>query len=154
MEKRLILMRGCPSSGKSTLAREVAGCFGAKIYSADIMLMIEDFYGWTPELAYPAHKVCQQLVDLAMQKNEKVVIVDNTNLKPQQARPYVNFANKHGYTTSVLEPNTPWKHNLEELIKRGTHNVPRETLERMLTTWISIPLNDFRNSLGIGQAGN
>jgi len=149
MKKLTILLRGAPGAGKSKLARELAGSLGGKIYSADELLMAEDVYVWSPALVHAAHCICQQLVNLAMSRGEMVIVVDNTHLKPRQARPYVEMAKQHGYDIIVREPNTPWKHDLQSLLERGTHALPPESVEHMLNTWLNVPLSFFRKVLEI-----
>lgn len=146
-QKVLIICRGCPGSGKSFLARRLAGRKGGKIFSADMLVMNRDGYAWCQELCYRSHQICQQLVELAMKRGEKCVILDNTNLLPRHARPYVDLARKHGYSIEVREPETEWKHDLEILLLHGVHNVPKETVEDMLTTWKNVPLSQFKKVL-------
>ena len=154
MDNTLILMRGVPSSGKSTLARRLCGRLGGKIFSADDLLIADEVYTWSPELVHAAHRICEKLVETAMHRKERIIIVDNTNLKPSYARPYVILARKHNYQILVREPNTPWKHDLQELFNRGTHGLTLEVLERMLTTWLNVPITAFKEILEIHDPGS
>lgn len=147
--RKMILMRGVPGSGKSFLAKRLAGRLGGKIYSADDMLMTGEEYVWTSPLVYTAHQIVQQLVKLAMIRNEKVIIIDNTNIRPRQARPYVELAVKHAYEIEVREPTTHWRHDVQELLARGTHSIPQEVLEHMVETWKNVPLPMFKRTLEI-----
>lgn len=148
-KKVMILMRGVPGSGKSHLARRLAGRLGGKLFSADEWLMAGEDYIWTSPLVFAAHQINQQLVQLAMHRGEGVVIVDNTNIRPRQARPYVDLARKYKYEIEVREPNTPWRHDLQELLARGTHAMPYEAIEHMLETWKNVPISMFKKVLEI-----
>lgn len=147
--KTMYLLRGVPGSGKSYLSRRLAGRLGGKIYSADDMLMAGEEYVWTSPLVFAAHQIVQQLVKLAMIRNEKVVIVDNTNLRPRQGRPYVDLAKRYGYEIEVREPDTDWRYDVSELTARGTHAMPQEVLEHMVETWKNVPLSMFKQVLEI-----
>ena len=148
-------MRGCPGSGKSFLAHRIAGRTGAKLFSADTFLTNGcGEYVWTIELTHEAHAICEHLVEIAMRKGERTIVVDNTHLRPKAAKVYVNLAKKHGYQIEVREPDTPWKYDLSELCKRNTHNLPQITLEQMLAIWLNIPLAGFEQALEIDNAQN
>ena len=45
------------------------------------------------------------------------------------------MAVKHNYKVIILEPDTPWKKDAEELSKRNKHGVPKEAILRMLARW-------------------
>src|SRR6185437_17111449 len=90
--KRIIIMRGCPGSGKSFLAHRIAGRTGAKLFSADTFLTNGcGEYVWTIELTHEAHAICEHLVEIAMRKGERTIVVDNTHLRPKAAKVYVNL---------------------------------------------------------------
>lgn len=145
----MYILRGCPGSGKSWLAKRLAGRLGAKVYSADDMLMADGNYVWTAGLCAVGHQINQKLVRTAMQRGDAYIVVDNTHLKPKQARPYVNMAKEYGYKIEVREPETPWRHDVDELLARGQHGLPREAVEHMLETWQNVPLAMFKKVLDI-----
>lgn len=149
MYKKLILLRGAPGSGKSFLAKRLAGRLGGKIYSADNMLMTDEKYVWTPSLAAVAHQIVLQLVELAMVQKEKVIVIDNTNLRPNQGRPYIDLAVKYQYNIEIREPNTDWRYDVQKLIDHGTHSVPKEVIENMVETWKNVPLAMFKQVLKV-----
>lgn len=125
---------GCPGSGKSTLAKKLAEDINAVICSAD------DFhiwwgrgkYDWAPIRQKYAHDYCKYMFLSAVSLG-KNVIVDNTNTKVSEMRPYVKMATENEYEILFIEPETTWKYNAEECFKRNTHNVPLETIQRMIS---------------------
>ncbi len=110
--KTLTLMRGCSGSGKSTLARRLAGEREAVLISADELMEGSDGYKWTASRALAAHRACERLVEAAMRRGERDIVLDNMHLRPAPALPYVALAKRFGYTVEVREPDTPWKDDL------------------------------------------
>ncbi|NWQ77832.1 N42L1 protein, partial [Columbina picui] len=67
----------------------------------------------------------------AMKNGKSPVIIDNTNIHAWEMKPYVMMARENRYEVIFQEPDTPWKFNVQELTRRNTHRVPRETIQRM-----------------------
>jgi predicted kinase len=131
MEKTMYLMRGLPGSGKSTLAKTLADNDSGKIFSTDEYWETQ-VKGFNPQLLGEAHEWNQERVVRAMQNGLTPIIVDNTNTTLWEAKFYIEAAKEHGYKIEVREPETPWNKNVDELVARNTHNVPRLTIEKML----------------------
>ena len=70
-----------------------------------------------------------------MEQGISPIIIDNTNIKFEYAKPYITDANKYGYRVEVVEPNTPWAFDVEGLVKRNSSRAPREIIQKMLSTW-------------------
>jgi len=75
------------------------------------------------------------------------IIIDNTNLFASLCRNYVDAARIYGYEIVVEETQTPWRFDIEELLKRNVHNIPRESLESMKKAYE--PIEIFKLRLGI-----
>lgn len=58
--------------------------------------------------------------------------MDNTNIMIWEMLPYVQIAVKHGYILELLEPQTSWSKSASKLSQRNTHQVPKESIQRML----------------------
>lgn len=136
-EKVLFIMRGVPGSGKSTLAKELAK--GGLILSTDEYFMVEGKYMFNPQSLYAAHQWNQERALKAMQQGITPLVIDNTNVTFKDMRYYVEQGKNHGYRIEFAEPNTPWKFDVDELVKKNTHGVPRETIERMVGRWQKDP---------------
>jgi predicted kinase len=147
--KTLTLMRGCSGSGKSTLARRLAGEREAVLISADELMGGSDGYKWTASRALAAHRACERLVEAAMRRGERGIVLDNMHLRPAPAMPYVALAKQFGYTVEVREPDTPWKADLDGLVARTTHSVPRDALADMLATYLRFPLAEYKRLIGV-----
>ncbi|XP_061682567.1 NEDD4-binding protein 2-like 2 [Syngnathoides biaculeatus] len=129
----LILMRGLPGSGKTTMARELlmSGPSGL-ILSTDDYFAQNCGYRYDPGLLGEAHKWNHRRASDAMRDCRSPVIIDNTNLQAWEMKPYVQMALYRGYRVDFCEPNTSWKYDPCELEKRNKHGVPQEKIAQML----------------------
>nr|XP_060626834.1 NEDD4-binding protein 2-like 1 [Anolis sagrei ordinatus] len=131
--KSLYLLRGLPGSGKSTLARQLKHEFpSAVIFSTDDYFFTEDgTYEFDSYALEDAHKWNQKRARKAMKNGKSPVIIDNTNIHAWEMKPYVIMARENNYEVIFREPDTRWKFNVRELVRRNSHGVPRETIQRM-----------------------
>jgi NEDD4-binding protein 2 len=145
-EKILFVVRGGSGSGKSFLAKQLAGDTG-KIFSADEYFMKDGKYQFDPKLLGKAHGWCYYRCVDAMNKGISPIVFDNTNTEAWEPKRIVQDAIQRGYKVEVREPDTSWKFNAEELFKRNTHNVPLETIHKQLNRWHpDLTVEDILNS--------
>lgn len=131
--KQLFLMRGISGSGKTTLAERLSASMRGVIFSTDAFFTDEyGGYNWNANLLGVAHKWNQKRAAEALDNSAACVIIDNTNLTVKEVKFYIEVAIKNDYTISVVEPTTPWARDVDILIEKNVHNVPREAIERML----------------------
>jgi hypothetical protein len=64
-----------------------------------------------------------------------LIVCDNTNMRLSEAKPYVDLADRYGYSVEIKEPQTPWKLDAEELARRNTHGVPLDVIEGMIENY-------------------
>lgn len=126
--KNLILVRGCPGSGKTTLAESLAWPTGAPVYSADQYFEREvdgkTVYEFDPKKLGAAHLQCQDKTRKAMMAEFSHIFVANTFTRESEMKDYYKLAEEHGYRVfSIIVEN---KHNGKDV-----HNVPEETLKAM-----------------------
>lgn len=117
--KKLIILRGISGTGKSTLATKLEKEHGTKALSSDEYFMHGGKYLFDKALLPTAHKWNQERVAEAMRRGEPVVIVDNTNTRAWEMKPYVLAAKKYGYSVEFKEPD--WSPKLKD--ERGRWNV-------------------------------
>lgn len=131
--KVLVLLRGAPGSGKSTLARAlVEHNPGGVRLSTDDFFFHNGRYQFDPALLGEAHEWNQRRAQEAFGRGANPIIIDNTNMQGWEMKPYVAQALRHGYKVLFREPDTWWKNKPKELSRRTTHDVPVETIRRML----------------------
>jgi predicted kinase len=120
--KQLFLLRGLPGSGKSTLAKNIGV---TEHYEADMFFLDhESNYKFDPTKIKIAHSWCQDLVMMAMERNEPKVVVSNTFTQEWEMKPYYELAEQYGYTVfSLVVENRHGGVN--------AHGVPDETLDKM-----------------------
>ncbi|XP_017316672.1 NEDD4-binding protein 2 [Ictalurus punctatus] len=129
----LVLLRGAPGSGKTTLASEMLEQNpGGIVLSTDEYFTQNGVYHFEPHLLGEAHAWNHQRAKEAFEERLTPIIIDNTNLQCWEMKPYVALAQKHKYRVLFREPNTWWKTKARELEKRTKHGVTKEKIRRML----------------------
>ncbi|XP_069738607.1 uncharacterized protein [Phaenicophaeus curvirostris] len=143
-DKFLLILRGLPGSGKSTLSRILLGqSRDGIIFSTDDYFRQQDGYTYSATQLGDAHDWNQKRAKQAMEHGKSPVIIDNTNTQAWEMKPYVEVALEKGYKVEFHEPDTWWKFDPEELEKRNKHGVTREKIAQMLERYeyrISIPI--------------
>ena len=122
----MLVMRGLPGSGKSTLVSAIARLYPeAVICSADQYFMKDGKYEFDASLLKFAHQQSQDKARAACEAGERLVVVDNTGVKRWELVTYFRMAQINFYTVILLEPRTPWRFNVNQLAAKNTHGVPR-----------------------------
>jgi len=126
MTKTLWILRGLPSSGKTTLAKTLEDSLpNAIAYAADdFHYDDEGNYNWKPENIHKAHNWCQNNIMVVMEAGVENIIVHNTNTSEKEIKPYLDMANIYGYsvTSLIIEK----RHD-----NSNNHNVPEEVVDKM-----------------------
>jgi len=120
MKKVLIILRGIPGCGKSTLAELISKW----VCTADDYHMKDGVYDWKVENLHASHLWCQSKAERYMDAGLTPVVVANTSTTEKEIKPYYDLAEARGYTVfSVIVEN---RHN-----GMNVHGVPDEALEKM-----------------------
>jgi len=121
MEKILLILRGIPGSGKTSLAQ----ILNIKaICCADDFHMHGNTYVWKASRIGLAHEWCQRKCRRFMKAQAERIVVANTSTTEREMRPYVDLARQFGYKVfSVIVENRHGSTNI--------HSVPDTTLEKM-----------------------
>jgi tRNA uridine 5-carbamoylmethylation protein Kti12 len=151
MQKTLLIMRGLPGSGKSTVARSMAldhiemGGQTVAICSTDSFFINSDGeYVFDASKLGKYHGMNQYKAHRHMFMGTELVIVDNTNTTHKEMEPYKKSAREHGYEVveilvgeenlfPTLEDASPhaYADYISMCVGRNTHSVPQEAIERM-----------------------
>lgn len=123
--RSVLVMRGLPGSGKSTIAKKLAEDIpGSEIVSADAF-----FNGGEIDesaLGY-AHQWCRNNFVKELKNGTPLVIVDNTNTVKSDVKFYIDTAKEHGYEAVIMA--IPC--DVETSMARNLHKVPLSTVEKM-----------------------
>jgi hypothetical protein len=121
--KLLIIVRGVPGAGKSTLIKSLNVQFA--VSADDFHTDEHGNYNWTPENSKAGHKWCQDKVNDMMQSGYiNTIAVHNTFTQEWEMQPYFDMAKNHGYdvTTLIVEN----RHG-----NKNIHGVSVETVKKM-----------------------
>ncbi|KRF98992.1 uncharacterized protein Dwil_GK27027 [Drosophila willistoni] len=147
-QKLMIIMRGPPGCGKSTLADNLLrqSHLLDKQSQQQQQLTAKDFIFSSDDYFFNNRQVYQfnanQLPDAHAWNRKRVqekasngwspIIVDNTNIMIWEMQTYVQIAIQYGYLIELLEPQTNWSKSASKLAQKNIHQVPRENIQRML----------------------
>lgn len=122
----LILLRGLPGTGKSTLAHVLSENNMYPIFSVDDYFTdeITGEYLFNFSDNHLAYKQCEQLTKDAMQQSIPKVILHNTFTMDWELEPYFKLATKFNYALFVVTVEN--YHG-----KQNTHGVSDEQLQKM-----------------------
>ena len=133
MKKTLILLRGLPNSGKSTLAYSITD----NVCEADSYFMVyrdnkgnvyrhyyDGEYEFDPNFLTEAHNDCKALCEDFMLGGQEIIVVSNTFTQEWEMKPYYELAERYGYMIHSLIVEK--RHN-----GKNNHNVPDESIEKM-----------------------
>jgi len=126
MEKVLFIVRGLPSSGKSTFAKQLT----SNVFEADQYFMVYDdpygegVYKFDPSKIKEAHAECQDNVRSAMMSSISKIAVSNTFTQEWEMKPYFDMAKEFGYMVFCVVVEK--RHD-----NKNDHNVPEDKIEQM-----------------------
>lgn len=131
--KNLIIVRGVPGSGKTTVAELLGKGITAPVFSADQYFekMVDGkmIYEFDVTKLGAAHMRCMSRTEDALKNEVPVVFVANTFTMEKEINPYKKLAEQYGYTFfSLIVENRHGKSNI--------HNVPPSKLEEMKNRFV------------------
>ncbi|KAJ8266697.1 hypothetical protein GJAV_G00133600 [Gymnothorax javanicus] len=129
----LIILRGLPGSKKTDLAWEIMKNYGytGVILSTDDYFIDEDGgYHFNFRELKQAHKWNQDRAKEAICKRVHPIIIDNTNMRFRDMRPYVEMGRYDYYVTFRTTPAT-FSCSIDELHRRANCGIPKWVMYRM-----------------------
>jgi predicted kinase len=125
------IMRGVPGSGKSTVARQIAGNTGV-IHSTDDYFVTNGEYCFDSSKIHEHREATYRAFCESLKDGVEVVICDNTNIHPQHFRCYAKSAEKAGYLVAYVVMPHP---DPEIAARRNVHKVSEHAIRRMIQSW-------------------
>jgi len=139
ISKTMLIMRGLPGSGKSYLVKQIKTKYPQCVScSADDFFMQNGEYIFKSGQIKDAHAYSQSTCEEYCRNGESLIVVDNTNIKRWELSAYLNFALKYRYLVLLVEPKTPWKFDLQQLVYRNKHSVNSDIIKRRLQEYETI----------------
>jgi predicted kinase len=155
----LIVLRGLPGSGKTSLARKLAA------RSADAKICTEDKYHWSggedgageyqfrPELVFLAREWCTKEIRTHIKHGINLVILDNHNARISMYEDHIQYAVKHGYRFRIIEFVGTEEH-IDRYRERSYKKFPREVYVKLLKLWEKDPRAELVNPVFPGEAAS
>lgn len=123
---KLILIRGLPGSGKSTIAKNLCRSMSLNWYEADhYFLNDEGDYIFDATKLRQAHEWCQKQARISLQQDHRT-IVSNTFTTKKELKPYFELAKEFGIVPTVIHCENQFG---------SVHDVPEETMVKMKARW-------------------
>ncbi|MEJ5999715.1 AAA family ATPase [Paucibacter soli] len=116
----LVLIRGLPGSGKSTMASALA-LVGYKHFEADMYFVVDGAYSYDASRIRDAHAWCQRMTRDALVHGQRAV-VSNTFTMLREIEPYRSMTTN----IRIIEAHGKWE---------NSHGVPAEVIQRMADRW-------------------
>ena len=125
------IMRGLPSSGKSTIAKMLTNGVGI-IHSTDDFFFVGGEYRFNSEQLQEKHDRNFEAFCHSLREGIPIVICDNTNVKRCHFERYAKSAEQAGYIVVFVTMPHP---SIEVAVQRSLHKVPAHDIQRMIDEW-------------------
>jgi len=122
--RTVIILRGLPGCGKSTLA---------KLFTGAVVVSMDDFWSLDGPYRFDHIKLDHAVAwtkakfETAIDQDEELIVLDNTNTREWEYLWFKNRAEEIGYTTHLVEV----QRGLFECFGAGRHPVPFEKIVEM-----------------------
>lgn len=138
-------MQGIPGSGKSIIAHALRQELGQEyccIHSTDSYFTDpRGFYHFDASKLREYHELNQRMAQLSLEYGFPIVIIDNTNIKHDHARPYIELGRQNGYEISVVRVDVhPEVAILRNSNRPPDRQIPEDVIYKMHREMESIPV--------------
>lgn len=133
--KKVKVLIGLPGSGKSTKTRQLVEAlseeYSSAVHSTDSYFIKDGEYRFDPKKLGYFHKLNLEAFKKSLDSNVNLIIVDNTNIKARDRRPYIDSAHSRGYDVECIVIGEFTEEFAKICAERNTHGVPLESILRM-----------------------
>lgn len=158
-EKRVYLMRGLPSCGKSFTAKKLTAD-GGVICETDAFFYTQvgddpTVFDYQAERMEEARSWNLKRFREALEAGESPIVVDRGNSRSEESKAYILLAYQYDYSVELKEPESEWWAEIRVLLKykqltqpvlyqwaeqlaklnRRTHRVPAATIRDWMDKW-------------------
>lgn len=129
-KKHLIILRGLPGSGKTTLAKIISENGKYPIFSVDDYFTNNQNSEYVFDFSknHIAYKKCLENCENAMKENKEKIILHNVFSMEWEIKPYLEMANKYNYTVHIASVEN--YHN-----SKNTHAISEEQIQKMASKY-------------------
>ncbi len=121
----LILLRGLPGSGKTTLAKELSENGKYPIFSIDDYFILKNGdYKFEFDKNHLAYKQCEENTKTSMQKNVSKIYIDNVFSLEWEIAPYFKLAAEYKYQIFIITVENRHK-------GKNIHQISDEQIKKM-----------------------
>ena len=132
-----MILRGLSGAGKTTYAlrlmKKLNSMFGLRVIkcSADDYFTDNDGnYNFNAAKLGSAHGYCKYEAARACRSGNDLVVIDNTNVRHKDIKPYKDIAKEYDYRVVVRVIGNQDDESIKLYAERNAHNVPLYVIER------------------------
>jgi T4 RnlA family RNA ligase len=138
--KKMIILRGLPGSGKSTFTKIINEILQNvnKCSADDYFTDYSGNYNFDKSHLEDAHNYCFELCKSLCESNdpmEQAIIIDNTNSTLNEYKKYINLAKDNLYDIIIVEISCKNKDQAIMFASRCTHNIDKVDCLKMFARW-------------------
>ena len=124
-------MRGLPGSGKSTVAKKIAGDKGV-ILTIDKYIVQQAPSILLEDKAKDIYESIFKEFEQEIAKGTELIVIDNVNLREWEFAAFVHKAQKEHYFVGVVSLPHP---DIKQAVTRSTYDVNEDTITTMMNKW-------------------
>uniref|UniRef100_A0A6I8P2W7 2',3'-cyclic-nucleotide 3'-phosphodiesterase n=1 Tax=Ornithorhynchus anatinus TaxID=9258 RepID=A0A6I8P2W7_ORNAN len=156
--KTLVVLRGLPGSGKSSLGRAILERYGdgARLVSADAYKITPGARGAFPE---EYRRLDEELAGYC-RRGVAVLVLDDTHHERERLEQLFDVADRYQYQVVLAEPRTAWRLDCNQLREKSQWALPVEELRKLKPAlerdWLPLYFGWFlskRSSESLRKAG-